>query len=251
MELATSSLPVPLSPRISTVALLRDTWLIIWKTSRILLLLPMMLLMRYLFSSSSRRRLFSARRASFSRWMVSRLMAWRASMVATTESSLVPFLQRVIRIVGPVHAQGTDHPFALLHRDTDKRDLSHALDPARCRPVEKQGFFTDFGNGHGLTGFDHPADDPLAQLVFHPLHGALGQAVGHLDVDFVSQGVENRNGSALHLHGCGENIQHLVHGFFQIQMLVEGIGYLVKKGDLFNGFHLISFIRLAVCQNGC
>jgi len=93
MELATSSLPVPLSPRIRTVAEEDETWEIIWRTSRILLEFPIILVKLYLFSNSDFSRIFSVLSCSFSTRMFSMLMTWWATMVATTESSFSPFFK--------------------------------------------------------------------------------------------------------------------------------------------------------------
>jgi hypothetical protein len=37
---------------------------------------------------------------------------------------------------------------------------------------------------------------------------AAFDAVGHLDVDFVSQGIQDGNGPAFHAHGVGKDVQH-------------------------------------------
>ena len=82
-------------------------------------------------------------------------------------------------IVQTVNTEGADNlvPFADGHTEIRKFLLGFAGVGA----VQKQGFFTDLGNGDGLSALDDPSDDPLPQLVFPPGDGGFGKPVGHFE----------------------------------------------------------------------
>ena len=140
-------------------------------------------------------------------------------------------------IKGPVHAQGTDDLVSFFDGYAEKGDLFLTFPSPGGGSIEEKRLFADLGHSDGFSGFDNPAGDPLPQFVFSPLHGAPGEAVGHLDGNFVSQRVQNGHGTPLHIHGGGKNIQYPVKGFSQIQMFVERLADFIQQGHFFNSSH--------------
>jgi hypothetical protein len=131
---------------------------------------------------------------------------------------------------GPVGTQGTDHLLALLDGDTDERQLPVFL--GATRTVEKARLLADAGDGQGVATLDHLADDAFAELVLDALDRHPWQAVGHFDVDFVAQRIQDGDGAANHVFETGQNFQNPVERFFQIQGFTEGLADGVQQGDV-------------------
>ena len=98
------------------------------------------------------------------------------------EDALI-LLQRCGRVVDPVHGNRADDLFAYRDGNTNKADLLAALLFAP-EAIQKQRFFRDLGNDHGLAGLHDPAGhalaNPVAHLVLAPVRQVMGDLNGNL-----------------------------------------------------------------------
>ena len=110
----------------------------------------------------------------------------------------------------PVHTESADDLLAFFDRNADKWALYPPFFLARGRAIQKERFLADFGNGDRISGFNYFTGYAFSELVFNPVHGALSQTVGHLDVNLIAQGVQNCYSALHHIHWIKQNIQHFI-----------------------------------------
>ena len=230
MACATSSLPVPVSPSISTVVPVFDTCAIWSYTFCISCELPMMFDGRNrlrsssrsrLFSSSSRSRSSSAARRSFTAWAIIE------AMMVSRRSVLV---QIGVGPVGQIDAQRSDDFLSDLDRNAHERGV-RAFAPAGL--VEEQRRFAGLRDDHRLAGEHDLAGHAFAELVA-PAPRLLGrQPVRGLDQDVAGLPVEQGQRRVPHVHEFGERLEHRADDVAHVEALVEDAADVVEKRQLF------------------